>query len=319
MANYRLVNTLPCDVTASGLSLGNVSITQEHSSRYFEVRPASFKELTINAHCPSETKIDKNIKINASKTYTNVISMSQQEIRIKSLVDDLTSLKRGYSRVRFIFIGDPSNQVTINLDSRLAINLTTASMPHYVTVKTTKEPSHIRAVDSNGGTALKTMRLYEGGVYSVIIQANTLGARLNIMGLVDVRPRTVSMLWQLPQFFVITLGEVMFSITGLEFAYSQSPQSMKSCIMAGWLFTNSVGNLIVVILTDLKLTDNLAVELVFFAILLCVVMIIFIILAYFYKYVDYGCVSVVTEEKEDAEEAPLLRDQDKSYKSTKED
>lgn len=34
-------------------------------------------------------------------------------------------------------------------------------------------------------------------------------------------PGTVSMLWQSGQYVVITCGEVMFSITGLEFSYSQ--------------------------------------------------------------------------------------------------
>uniref|UniRef100_A0A0K0CVT7 MFS domain-containing protein n=1 Tax=Angiostrongylus cantonensis TaxID=6313 RepID=A0A0K0CVT7_ANGCA len=41
-----------------------------------------------------------------------------------------------------------------------------------------------------------------------------------------VRPNTVSILWVVPQFIVITLGEVLLS--GLEFAYSQSAPSMKS-------------------------------------------------------------------------------------------
>jgi len=29
------------------------------------------------------------------------------------------------------------------------------------------------------------------------------------------------MLWLIPQYFVITMGEVMFSITGLEFSFTQ--------------------------------------------------------------------------------------------------
>ena len=37
----------------------------------------------------------------------------------------------------------------------------------------------------------------------------------------DVSPRSISMLWQIPQYVTITAGEVLFSITGLEFAYSQ--------------------------------------------------------------------------------------------------
>ena len=32
---------------------------------------------------------------------------------------------------------------------------------------------------------------------------------------------TIHMLWLIPQYLVITTGEILFSITGLEFSYSQ--------------------------------------------------------------------------------------------------
>ncbi|KAJ7520748.1 hypothetical protein O6H91_19G021100 [Diphasiastrum complanatum] len=59
---------------------------------------------------------------------------------------------------------------------------------------------------------------------------------------------SLSILWQVPQYFLITVGEILFSITGLEFAYSQAPQSMKSLIQSAWLFTVSAGNLLTVII-----------------------------------------------------------------------
>lgn len=49
-----------------------------------------------------------------------------------------------------------------------------------------------------------------------------------------------NILWQVPQYIIITAGEIMFSITGLDFAYSQSPASMKSVLQSAWLLT--VGN-----------------------------------------------------------------------------
>ena len=48
--------------------------------------------------------------------------------------------------------------------------------------------------------------------------------------------------WQLLAYVIITLGEAMVSITGLEFSYTQAPTSMKSAVMALWLFSVSAGN-----------------------------------------------------------------------------
>lgn len=64
------------------------------------------------------------------------------------------------------------------------------------------------------------------------------------------------MFWIIPQFIVMTLGEVMYSVTGLEFSYSQSPESMKSVIQSAWLLTVGVGNLIVVIITGARFFDS---------------------------------------------------------------
>lgn len=54
----------------------------------------------------------------------------------------------------------------------------------------------------------------------------------------------ISVLWQFFPFLIITMAEVMISITGLEFAYTQAPRSMKSTIMSMWLLTVFFGNLI---------------------------------------------------------------------------
>jgi proton-dependent oligopeptide transporter, POT family len=53
----------------------------------------------------------------------------------------------------------------------------------------------------------------------------------------------VSLWWQLPQYALLTLGEVLVSATGLEFAYSQAPKAMKGVIMAFWSLAVTVGNL----------------------------------------------------------------------------
>jgi POT family proton-dependent oligopeptide transporter len=51
--------------------------------------------------------------------------------------------------------------------------------------------------------------------------------------------------WQIVGYVVITTAEVMVSVTGLEFAYTQAPRRMKSLIMGFWLMAVSLGNIIV--------------------------------------------------------------------------
>lgn len=53
---------------------------------------------------------------------------------------------------------------------------------------------------------------------------------------------------QLLAFLVLTTAEVMVSITGLEFAYTQAPRRMKSLIMGLWLLAVSFGNILVALL-----------------------------------------------------------------------
>ena len=53
----------------------------------------------------------------------------------------------------------------------------------------------------------------------------------------------VSIVWQVLPYALLTFGEVLVSATGLEFAYSQAPPSMKGVIMSFWMLSVTFGNL----------------------------------------------------------------------------
>jgi len=95
----------------------------------------------------------------------------------------------------------------------------------------------------------------------------------------------VHIVWQLPQYLLLTCSEIMVSITGLELAYTQAPKTMKSLIMAGWQMTVAIGNLIVVIVAETEFLPQWQ-EFMFFAGLMVVAALIFAVIAYFYKYVE---------------------------------
>ena len=43
-------------------------------------------------------------------------------------------------------------------------------------------------------------------------------------------------------YVILSAGEVMVSITGLEFSYTQAPNRMKSLLMSMWLLSVALGN-----------------------------------------------------------------------------
>ena len=61
--------------------------------------------------------------------------------------------------------------------------------------------------------------------------------------------QNLNVMWQFFPYLVITVAEVMVSITGLEFAYTQAPKSMKSSVMSMWLLTVFFGNQLVSLIT----------------------------------------------------------------------
>lgn len=53
---------------------------------------------------------------------------------------------------------------------------------------------------------------------------------------------TPSVGWQFLAFFLVTASEIMVSIVGLEFSYTQAPKTMKSLVMGVFFFTVFLGN-----------------------------------------------------------------------------
>jgi POT family proton-dependent oligopeptide transporter len=55
----------------------------------------------------------------------------------------------------------------------------------------------------------------------------------------------VSLWWQVGAYLIITLAEILISVTGLELAYTAAPKSMKGFVTACWLLTVALANLLI--------------------------------------------------------------------------
>lgn len=114
-------------------------------------------------------------------------------------------------------------------------------------------------------------------------------------------PKTVWIGWQAVQYVLLTIGEVLVSITGLEFAYTQAPRRMKSTVMGFWLLTTALGNVLVAFLAGIQkpmtrwfsenVASGLSNEATFFwvfAILSAIAAVLFGVRAAFYKPKSYA-------------------------------
>jgi POT family proton-dependent oligopeptide transporter len=100
----------------------------------------------------------------------------------------------------------------------------------------------------------------------------------------------VHVMWQAVPYLFLTLGEVMVSITGLEFGYSQAPKRLKSVVMSMWLLMISFGNIVVKVLSGLtaSLVPASAPFFWTFAGLMAVAAVLFALRAAFYQYKDHS-------------------------------
>jgi POT family proton-dependent oligopeptide transporter len=116
--------------------------------------------------------------------------------------------------------------------------------------------------------------------------------------------------WQFFAYVILTLGETMVSITGLEFSYTQAPNKMKSAVMALWLFTVSMGNLFTAAVNYFIRNDDGTVKMndqqyfLFFAVLMLVAAVIFVVVAMFYRGKTYLQSQEVTPDERATE--PIL-------------
>lgn len=95
--------------------------------------------------------------------------------------------------------------------------------------------------------------------------------------------KSVNMLWQLPQYIIIAIAEVMFNISGYAFSYEQAPDQLKSIVQTLWLLTVSFGNLFLLFIVELSIFKSQAKEFLLFSGIMFIDMAIFMILAYRFK------------------------------------
>lgn len=146
-------------------------------------------------------------------------------------------------------------------------------------------------ISSGGNSRRLSEKLYSknGGVYTAVLYTNSAKSQdlkdVSMKQITDIKPWSINIFLQTPQYVIITIGEVLFSITGLSFSYTQAPVSMKSLLSAGWLMTVAFGNVISLIVEIFAGNFLETVYLlILFAGLLFFITAIFLVMCQFYDY-----------------------------------
>ncbi|XP_014455978.1 solute carrier family 15 member 1 isoform X1 [Alligator mississippiensis] len=295
VAGQTQIKVINLDIAEAKVNFGpglhDISLPSQGETDYFMLDAASLKTLTVSYGSRNKSR---TLAALGQKRYTLEIKNNTVDILDELVLDNISSKpEEGNNLIRFINNLPSTANITMNNINFGEVQTWFAS--NYTAFQ--KGTKKIVVTDSSSTCQQQSMPFGFGSAYTIII--NECGSSgLKIRYVQDIPPNTVHMAWQIPQYFLMTCGEVVFSVTGLEFSYSQAPSNMKSVLQAGWLLTVAVGNIIVLIVAGASKLDEQWAEYVLFAALLLAVCIIFAIMAYFYTYVDPAEVEAQLDEEE---------------------
>ncbi|KAM9039581.1 solute carrier family 15 member 2 [Sarcophilus harrisii] len=240
-------------------------LTTESQSFYFQLH---FHNTSVTSEHILEEK----------NRYSLVTHADQRGISSFLMKETITSKVSRMAAVRFINTLGKDVNITLNRDAFLIVG-ENYGISDYTAMERGKY-HHVPCRTQGKDFTLDLGLLDFGAAYTVVI-INSSDQGLRVWKTEDIPANQISIAWQLPQYALVTAGEIMFSITGLEFSYSQAPPSMKSVLQAAWLLTVAMGNIIVLIVAQTSALVQWA-EFVLFSGLLLIVSFIFSIMGYYY-------------------------------------
>ncbi|CAH1102185.1 unnamed protein product [Psylliodes chrysocephalus] len=271
----RLYNpNLDCPVTVTADFNNFTSKVESNDYRIYRgIELPESKNITFNFESSCFEPFSQVHQLDPAKAYGILTRKGSAEI----YKDDVAKNKKGNAVVRTLdFAGDQTVKYVNSKESTITKNTTTA----------VEVPSPGKySIEINGKPTGKFVVFKLGGVYAVMIKQN--GSDVITNSIIVTEPNSVHILWLLPQYFIITAGEIMFSITGLEFSYSQAPVTMKSLLQACFLLTTAFGNLIIVVIESIKIFDKQSNDFFLYTGLMVIDIVIFAFMAMRYKYVNF--------------------------------
>lgn len=303
VTRVHFTNAAPCNVNYQLDSDGLIkNLPYLQSSKDDIKHEHAPKQISANfTGCGSPTNVNFfPANFTEEKGFTYIFSYHENEAKITQYVQNYTARYENGLAVARIINTVEHMTIRIDNDQETDFNLTTGESKIYELVHNTHTLKISR--DYKDFEEIGKIVARAGAIYTVVIhKQNVSSDELISTTHEEIGPNNINIFLQLPQYIVMSFSEVLFSVTGLSFAYSQAPASMKAVLQAGWLLTNAVGNLIVVIVSGAGIPDQVA-EYFFFAGLMFLTFIIFVIMSLFYIPVEE---MAPVEDVDDEKKPPL--------------
>ncbi|XP_048505499.1 solute carrier family 15 member 2 isoform X3 [Athalia rosae] len=301
-ATLNFINTLQCDIgflasfdsditlAAGERKLFNVTARNITTYHAYLVAPPQCWDVQLKN--PTLT-----ILISAKEYQVDTIIVGLLRDNLKAFVAEPDEFKKSLSgrpKVRVMFLRDTKSfdnvkiSLMTNSDSKNAFIVPNKD-PFSVSAYMEFEPGFFQYSVYKGDSDLEvdhkaSIYLELGAVYTLILR-EYLGNIVFHKPFIMTPANKIHMFWLIPQYLFISIAEVMFAISGLEFSFTQAPNSMKTVTIAAWYVSVAIGNLLVIIITQARLFKSQAYEFFLFACLILVNMVAFSTMVRKYSFV----------------------------------
>ncbi|GFV50142.1 solute carrier family 15 member 2 [Trichonephila clavipes] len=295
-SRMHVINNSPCHLQMKSPIVSNLTAFGQVTLDVLRAQVTTWR--FIPGECSATSSHE--IPINASETFlAMMVTIVEDELQIIYSNDSHSKLINGNPRMRLLFSIDYEFNVNENASFWFRGERSLYLFPDKM-----ERPGKIGLTDycplepgiyevflpvnetNHEDKPLGKIKMSPGGSYTVFLfQKDLLNiSRMNNMETIS--PNTLHLFWQIPQYVVLTAGEVMFSVTGLEFSYSQAPVSLKAVVQALWLLCNALGNVIIILLNFITFKYE-STEFFMYAALMALSMSSFALLGCCYKYVRF--------------------------------
>ncbi|CAH1647716.1 unnamed protein product [Spodoptera littoralis] len=290
-----IMNTLGCPVDMAIRGEG-IATVEQHGTAL--MTPLPHKGLTVTATSPVNCA-GRVMKKHIAKEELKTVAGMFMPVVIGQNSDDQIGLYfmdpnpfvkslTGKPKLKVVYVGDtgPNKNVSIAVETEKRLSdiyyVSDAPVDHigesaYMCLQPGK--FRWRALSADGemsGSGEGYLRA--GGVY-VLCLRERLG-RLDAAVLhAPNPPNELHLAWIVPQYLLVSVAEIMFAVSGLEFSFTQAPKSMKTITIAAWYVSVAFGNLIVILVAQTKIFQSRATEFFVYAGMLAIAMLVFLRMA----------------------------------------